>query len=588
MVRGAPVQGIRAPDDATGPIPARPSRARGQSRYQASYRLATPDLRIHAREQLVRDKGFGDKVVRSSSKPRPFGRRVGLAAEKQHWHRVEARVGAELAADFQAVLVLECNVEQDHVWQVRLCECIEIGCISRRSHFDIAVLQRKLQCPRHARFVVDEQDARHTRIIAAVDPVLNTTDLSAARRLAFLERVVRATAEQTDHAQLLRRIIDEATEATGTQVCSLYLWDDAEKQLVLTATNGLAQSGVGAVHLGLGEGVTGWVAAHRRPLAVADVRVEPRFVWVPNLDQERFLSMLSVPIESQARVIGVMNLQTVDVHEFSAHEVAFVQALAAQVAGIIELSSLRSRLAGQLALEREAVQRLTALNASKSDLLGMLSHDFRGPLSIARSYVYGLLNRVSGQDQEACRELELELDSLERMTDNLMLSLELESQHQLVLELEEFDLFELVELTCRGLRRTSSEHVLLFERGAGSTRLTADRSKVRSVVINLVGNAVKYSPHGGRIWVRVTAIDEGVELTVQDEGIGLGEHAEREADTIFQRYGRGDTALQHGIRGHGLGLFICRRIAETHGGHLFARPLVTGTCFTLVLPRVPS
>ena len=79
-------------------------------------------------------------------------------------------------------------------------------------------------------------------------------DRAAARQLAFLERVVRATAEQVDHDQLLRRIIDEATEATDTQVCSLYLWDDTEKVLILTATNGLAQSGVGEVRLGLGEG----------------------------------------------------------------------------------------------------------------------------------------------------------------------------------------------------------------------------------------------------------------------------------------------------------------------------------------------
>ena len=77
-----------------------------------------------------------------------------------------------------------------------------------------------------------------------------------ARRLAFLEQVARATAERSDHADLLRTIIDEATEATGTQVCSLYLWDDVHRQLVLTATNGLSQSGVGAVRLGLGEGVT--------------------------------------------------------------------------------------------------------------------------------------------------------------------------------------------------------------------------------------------------------------------------------------------------------------------------------------------
>jgi two-component system phosphate regulon sensor histidine kinase PhoR len=220
--------------------------------------------------------------------------------------------------------------------------------------------------------------------------------------------------------------------------------------------------------------------------------------------------------------------------------------------------------------------------------LAMLSHDFRGPLSIARSYVYGFMSRVVKSEQEACRELEAELDALERMTDNLMLSLELESQHQLVLDLEEFELAELVERTCRGLQRTSPEHRLVFEHAGESAWLTADESKIRSLVVNLVGNAVKYSPGGGRIWVRVSASADSVELSVEDEGIGLGPNAEREAETIFDRYGRGDTALQHGIRGHGLGLFICRRIAESHGGRLFARPLAVGTCFTLVLPRHAS
>jgi signal transduction histidine kinase len=414
------------------------------------------------------------------------------------------------------------------------------------------------------------------------DPITRAAPAHAdLRQLAFLERVARASAERADHAQLLRTIIDEATEATSTQVCSLYLWDDAEKVLVLTATNGLAQSGVGVVRLGLGEGVTGWVAAQRSPLVVPDVRAEPRFTWVPNLDQERFRSMLSVPILTQDRVIGVMNLQTVDIHQFASEEVEFVQALAAQVAGIIELSVLRQKLAGQLALEREAVQRLTALNAGKSDLLAMLSHDFRGPLSIARSYAYGLKERLTGADLDACRELEAELESLERMTDNVMLSLELESQHQLVLDVEKFDLVELADRTCRGLQRTSDDHAIIFESTSDTCVISADQSKIRSVVINLVGNGIKYSPTGGRIWVRLTPGVKSVEISVEDEGIGLDA---RELETIFDRYGRGDTALERGIRGHGLGLFICRQIVESHGGTIYARPLAAGSHFTLTLP----
>lgn len=413
------------------------------------------------------------------------------------------------------------------------------------------------------------------------EPLSQVQSTSDARRLAFLERVARATAERSDHATLLRTIIDEATEATGTQVCSLYLWDESRKQLVLTATNGLSQTGVGSVRLGLGEGVTGWVAAHRKPLVVDDVRTDPRFVWVPNLDQERFTSMLSVPIASQARVVGVMNLQTVDPYAFTPAEVDFVQALAAQVAGIIELSMLRLELANQLAIERETVARLTALNTGKSDLLAMLSHDFRGPLTVAKTYMHGLMTRLEGADLEACREVDLELQSLERMTDNLMLSLELESQHQLVLDLERFDMVALLSEAIHGLQRTSLEHSILFEPSVSVLMLSADRPKLRSVIVNLVGNAVKYSPRGGRIWVRLRPTAASVEVSVQDEGIGLDA---RDVDTIFERYGRGGTALESGIRGHGLGLFICRRIIESHHGTLYARPLTTGSCFTFTLP----
>src|SRR5438876_11784434 len=117
-------------------------------------------------------------------------------------------------------------------------------------------------------------------------PIISRQDVERRlRELSFLERVVRVSSSTVNHATLLRSIIDETTAATGTQVCSLYLWDEAEKLFVLTATNGLAQWGIGQVKLGLGEGVTGWVGAQRQPLSIHDVRSEPRFTWVPNLDQ---------------------------------------------------------------------------------------------------------------------------------------------------------------------------------------------------------------------------------------------------------------------------------------------------------------
>jgi signal transduction protein with GAF and PtsI domain len=149
-----------------------------------------------------------------------------------------------------------------------------------------------------------------------------------------------STSEAADHEELLNAIIDETRTATATQVCSLYLWDQSSKRLVLTATNGLAKEGIGVVQMRLGQGVTGWVAKHRRALNVVDTRADRRFHWIPGLDQDRFISMLSVPVLAGGRLVGVVNVQTEQQHKFSDKEIALLTEIAGYVAGIVERSAL--------------------------------------------------------------------------------------------------------------------------------------------------------------------------------------------------------------------------------------------------------
>jgi diguanylate cyclase (GGDEF)-like protein/PAS domain S-box-containing protein len=165
------------------------------------------------------------------------------------------------------------------------------------------------------------------------------------RELTFLAAMVRAIATSQDHDAVLRSIIEQTTGATNTQVCSLYIWDEDEQRLVLTATNGLAPEAVGAVKLALGEGITGWVGLHRQPLAVEDVRQDPRFVWVPNVDDGRFTSMLSVPIVLGDRLLGVLNVQTNARRVFAPDEIDFFAAIAAQLGGVVEITGLHRQLA---------------------------------------------------------------------------------------------------------------------------------------------------------------------------------------------------------------------------------------------------
>src|SRR6266568_4021101 len=127
----------------------------------------------------------------------------------------------------------------------------------------------------------------------------------AARELGFLVRLAQAAA---------------STQKPG--------------ELLLTATNGLNENMVGKVKMKVGEGITGFVAETRSPAVVADVSRDPHWKWVPGLDEDRFHSMLSVPIESGPRLVGVLNAQAAELREFNAGDIDFLRAIAGQVAGI--------------------------------------------------------------------------------------------------------------------------------------------------------------------------------------------------------------------------------------------------------------
>jgi sugar diacid utilization regulator/GAF domain-containing protein len=197
----------------------------------------------------------------------------------------------------------------------------------------------------------------------------------AARELGFLVRLAQAAASTQKPDELLALIIRETTTAMGTDVCSLYLLMASGRELLLTATNGLNENMVGKVKMRVGEGITGWVAETRSPAVVADVSRDPHWKWVPGLDEDRFHSMLSVPIESGPRLVGVLNAQAAELREFNSGDIDFLRAIAGQVAGILERSELQRRLEAQLAeiqLSHDIHERFTRLSLEGAGIRSIL------------------------------------------------------------------------------------------------------------------------------------------------------------------------------------------------------------------------
>jgi len=165
----------------------------------------------------------------------------------------------------------------------------------------------------------------------------------------------------------------------------------------------------------------GAVAAQRQPLAVRDVRYESRFKWVAELDQDRYISMLSVPIVLRDRLAGVLNLQTAKEHTFTDPEIEFAMAMAAQVAGIIGLVSSHEQASGQLKTERQMVKQLAALLGSKREAVALLADDFIRPLAAIDSL---LAAAVRGASARAYEDIHAEVIGLQRKVVALMGSLE--------------------------------------------------------------------------------------------------------------------------------------------------------------------
>jgi K+-sensing histidine kinase KdpD len=173
------------------------------------------------------------------------------------------------------------------------------------------------------------------------------------RELSFLHEVAQLASSARDWDEMLRIVIDRTTDAMAVEVSSLYLLERGKGILRLVATNGLNRRFIGKATLRVGEGITGWVANARVPAAARDVRADPRFKWIAGVDEERFTSMMSVPLLIHGEIVGVVNVQSEQERAFDKESIEFLQTIANQVAGIIEKGRL----------QREAERKLREVSA---------------------------------------------------------------------------------------------------------------------------------------------------------------------------------------------------------------------------------
>lgn len=226
------------------------------------------------------------------------------------------------------------------------------------------------------------------------------------------------------------------------------------------------------------------------------------------------------------------------------------------------------------------------LEARKDEFIGLASHELKTPVTSLKGFTSLLKRRLTSQGNEKelyfLVRMEAQITRLTRLINDL-LDLSRVQTGQLVYQEESFEMDTLLQEVIEDVQGTTQTHHLSLE-GRTQAVIVGDRDRIGQVLINLLNNAIKYSPEADSIWVRVSTNAQDVLVSVQDFGIGIArEHQQK----IFERFYQVADLETKTYPGLGMGLYISYQIIKRHGGQLWAESEKgEGTTFHFTLPLV--
>ncbi|MEU4242800.1 ATP-binding protein [Actinoplanes sp. NPDC026619] len=255
------------------------------------------------------------------------------------------------------------------------------------------------------------------------------------------------------------------------------------------------------------------------------------------------------------------------------------------------LADQREKLLTDQRAQNEKLRRVDRL---KDELVALVSHELRNPLGAIRSYTETLLDEpdLTADQRHLAEVIDRRSADMQAMVDDLLDLARIEAG-QLHLEARPLSMTRLIRDVLQGLQPAADAKDLVVEvAGPRELLAQADPMRLRQVLDNLVSNAIKYTPAGGRVTVTArhdppppgNMGDGDVTIEVTDTGIGIPAD---QYPHLFDRFFRASNAVQQGIKGTGLGLAITKAIVDAHGGTLTAGPAPDSGCtFTVRLPAL--
>ncbi len=415
-----------------------------------------------------------------------------------------------------------------------------------------------------------------------------TADLTrSVEQLTALGEVGRAVSSTLDLETVLTTIVSRAVQLSGLDGGVVFEYDEAAEEFVhraATEQGGALAEARRATRIRKGEGVLGRTGITLEPVQVVDIALAGAYEsrLRENLLQSGVRALLAVPMVREGRLIGSLIVNRNRPGEFLPQTVELLRTFATQSALAIQNARLYSQL-------QEKGHELEAASRHKSEFLANMSHELRTPLNAIIGFSDVLTERMFGELNEKQDEYVKDISAsgthlLSLINDILDLS-KIEAG-RMELEVTEFDLPQAIDNALilvreRAGRRGIALHQVIEEQ-LGEIR--GDERKVKQVLLNLLSNALKFTPEGGRIDVRAGIVDGTAEISVTDTGVGI---APEDQEAVFEEF-RQVGGAEKKAEGTGLGLALSPKFVELHGGRISVKSQVgVGSTFTFTLPLTP-
>ena len=424
-----------------------------------------------------------------------------------------------------------------------------------------------------------------------------------ARQMQTLQAVSDVALEYAQLDDLLHALLPRIQEILGVDNVAILLPVADKSELTLYSVRGPEEAVMGNVHVPMGQGVAGTIAATRRPLIIENLATVP--VSNPFL-REHFRSLLGVPLLEGEQLVGVIHVDSIESRRFTDEELQLLQTLAERIGPAIAHSQQFERAQRKRLQAEERAAILQDTMERMDEFLSLASHELRTPLTSLAMNIQLIdywinsgrprrvneteadyLQRAISMVRPFVQRSSYSIQRINRLIGDLLDAAYVREQ-RLALRPQRINLAMVVRESVEEQRRTHAPRTLIFEEAPDAIYVEGDADRIEQVLSNYISNALKYSDSSQSVRVTVSIEGDQAQVAVSDNGVGI---PEAELEHIWERlYRVAGIEHQSGSRvGLGLGLYISRDIIERQGGQVGVRSTPgRGSTFWFSLPLAHS